>query len=125
MNAMGRPQAYTAAKAERIVEGIRKGLPYKLAAAAGGVSFNTFVRWRNDGSNPDGPAHFRQFLNQLRQAEAEAAGRLLGLIEKSAKTNWQAASWILERRHPDLFGKDAKPPTRPMLEFEMPIDDDD
>jgi len=89
------------------------------------VSYNTFIRWRNDGSNPDGQPHFRQFLNQLREAEAEAAGRLLGLIEKSAKTNWQAASWILEKRHPDLFGKDAKPPSRPLGEYEMTISDDD
>ena len=126
MNAMGRPQAYTAAKAARIVEAIKKGLPYKLAAAAGGVSYNTFIRWRNDGSNPDGPPHFVNFLNQVRQAEAAAAMRQLDLIEKAArKSNWQAAAWILERRHPDLFGKEAKPPARCLAEFEMPIDDDD
>ena len=126
MNATGRPQAYTAAKAARIVEAIRKGLPYKLAAAAGGVSYNTFVRWRNDGSTPDGLPRFREFLNQVRIAEAEAALRHLDLIEKAAKkANWQAAAWLLERRHPDLFGKDAKPPARPLSEFEMTIDDDD
>jgi len=125
MNGIGRPQAYSPEKAAKIIAAVRKGLPYKLAAAAGGVSYNTFIRWRNDGSNPDGQPHFRQFLNQLREAEAEAAGRLLGLIEKSAKTNWQAASWILEKRHPDLFGKDAKPPSRPLGEYEMTISDDD
>lgn len=125
MNGIGRPQAYTPAKAAKVIAAVRKGLPLKLAAAAGGVSFNTFVRWRNDGSNPDGPPHFRQFLNQLRQAEAEAAERYLALIEKSGKTNWQAAAWILERRYPDLFGKDAKPPSRPLAEFEMTISDDD
>lgn len=122
---MGRPQAYAPEKAAKIIAAVRKGLPYKLAAAAGGVSYNTFIRWRNDGANPDGPPHFRQFLNQLRQAEAEAAARLVGLIEKSAKTNWQAASWILERRFPDLYGKEAKPPARPLGEFEMTIDDND
>lgn len=125
MSGIGRPQAYTPEKAAKIIAAVRKGLPYKLAAAAGGVSYNTFIRWRNDGSNPDGPPHFRQFLNQLRQAEAEAAGRLLALIEKSGKTNWQAAAWILERRYPDLFGKDSKPPSRPLAEFEMTISDDD
>jgi transposase len=125
LNGIGRPQAYSPEKAAKIISAVRKGLPYKLAAAAGGVSYNTFIRWRNEGSNPSGAPHFRQFLNQLRQAEAEAAVRLLGLIEKSAKNSWQAASWMLERRHPDLFGKDAKPPSKPMLEFEIPISDDD
>jgi len=126
MSKTGRPQSYTPAKAARIVAAIKKGLPYKLAASAGGVSYNTFARWRNDGSNPDGPSHFREFLIAVRQAEAEAAMRFIGLIEKAAKkANWQAAAWMLERRHPDLFGKDAKPPTRPLLDFELPIDDDD
>ncbi len=125
MSKAGRPQAYTPAKAALIVQAIRKGLPLKLAAAAGGVSYNTFVRWRNDGSAPDAPPRFREFLNQVRKAEAEAAQRFIGLIEKAAKTQWQAASWMLERRHPDLFGKDAKPPARPLGEFEMSISDDD
>ena len=126
MNAMGRPQAYTAAKAGRIVAAIKKGLPYKLAAAAGGVSYATFVRWRNDGSNPDGQPHFREFCKQVRQAEAEAAMRFVSFIEQAAKkANWQAAAWMLERRHPDLFGKEAKPPARPFTEIDMPINDDD
>ncbi len=126
MSKTGRPNCYTPAKATRIVEAIRKGLPLKLAAAAGGVSYNSFVRWRNDGSAPDAPPHFRAFLGRVRQAEAEAAMRHLDLIEKAAKKlNWQAAAWMLERRHPDLFGKDVKPPTRPLGEFEMSISDDD
>lgn len=125
MSKAGRPQAYTPAKAALIVQAIRKGLPLKLAAAAGGVSYNTFVRWRNDGSATDALPKFREFLNQVRKAEAEAAQRFIGLIEKAAKTQWQAASWMLERRHPDLFGKDAKPPARPLGDFEMSIRDDD
>jgi transposase len=125
MSKTGRPQAYTPAKAARIVAAIKKGLPYKLAASAGGVSYNTFARWRNDGSNPDGPSHFREFLNQVRMAEADAAIRFVGLIETAAATHWQAASWMLERRYPDLYGKDAKPPERSLGDFEMPISDDD
>jgi transposase len=124
MNPTGRPQCFTPAKAARIVRAIRRGLPYKLAAAAGGVSFNTFVRWRNEGSKPDGVPHFRQFLNQVRRAEAEAAQRLFGLIEERAKEHWQAAAWLLERRHPDLFGKNAVPPDQPLGEFAVLIDDD-
>lgn len=124
MNGTGRPPCYTTAKAARIVKAIRRGLPYKLAAAAGGVSYNTFIRWRNEGTKPDSPPHFRQFLNQLRIAEAEAAERLVGLIEERAKDHWQAAVWILERRHPDLFRRDAAPPDRPLQEFAVIMEDD-
>ena len=113
MNSTGRPSCYTEAKAARIVKAIRKGLPLKLAAAAGGVSYNTFIRWRNDGSKSDAPPHFREFLNRVRRAEADAAQRLFGLIENRAKDHWQAAAWMLERRHPDLFRKDALPELPP------------
>ncbi|MFO1441532.1 MAG: hypothetical protein U1F81_24660 [Verrucomicrobiaceae bacterium] len=124
MNATGRPPCYTSAKAARIVKAIRRGLPYKLAAAAGGVSYNTFIRWRNEGTKPDSPPHFRQFLHQLRTAEAEAAERLVGLIEERAKDHWQAAAWMLERRHPDLFRRNAALPDRPLQEFAVTMEDD-
>jgi len=125
MNHTGRPTSFTAAKAGRIIKAIRRGLPYKLAAAAGSVSYNTFIRWRNDGSNPDAPRHLREFCHQIRIAEADAAQRFLSLIESAAKKNWQAAAWMLEKRHPDLFGKDAKPPARPMGEYDIHVSDDD
>jgi hypothetical protein len=62
-------------------------------------------------------------LHQLRTAEAEAAERLVGLIEERAKEHWQAAAWMLERRHPDLFGKNAAP-DQPLGGFEVLMDDE-
>ena len=125
MNRLGRPTTFTPAKATRIVEAIRQGVPFKLAAAAGGVSYNTFLRWRNDGSRPDAPRHLREFCHQVRNAEAEAAQRFLGLIEAAAERNWQAAAWILERRYPDIYGKNAKPPERPIRGDNLLIEYDD
>jgi transposase len=125
MKELGRPTSFTTAKANRIVVAIRRGLPFKLAAAAGGISYNTFVRWRNDGSSPNAPRHLREFCNQVRSAESEAAQRFLGLIEAAAERTWQAAAWMLERRHPDLFGKSAEPPSRGMMDIDLDIHDDD
>lgn len=125
MNRIGRPTSFTAAKATRIVAAIRRGIPFKLAASAGGVSYNTFVRWRNEGTHPDAPRHLREFCHHVRTAESEAAQRFLGLIEAAAERNWQAAAWMLERRHPDLFGKDAKPPSRPIMDNDLDVYDED
>ena len=124
---IGRPTSHTEDKAARIVEAIRQGMPYKLAASAGGVSYNTFVRWRNEGTNPNAPEHLREFSKQVREAEAEAAQRLYALIIEAAESGkkWQAAAWMLERRHPDLFGKDVKPPSRPIGNNELDIWDYD
>lgn len=125
MNPNGRPSSFTAAKARRIVEAIRRGLPYKLAASAGGVSYNTFVRWRNEGTRPKAPRQLREFRDQVRTAESEAARRFLGLIEAAAERNWQAAAWMLERRYPDLFGKSVEPPSRTIMNIDLDIQDDD
>jgi len=125
MNRTGRPTSFTAAKATRIVEAIRRGIPFKLAAAAGGVSYNTFARWRNEGTHPDSPRHLREFCHQVRTAESDAAQRFLGLIEAAAQRNWQAAAWMLERRHPDLFGKAAAAPSRALMDSDLDIYDDD
>jgi hypothetical protein len=125
MNHIGRPSSFTATKATRIVEAIRRGIPFKLAASAGGVSYNTFVRWRNEGTRPDAPRQLREFCNQVRTAESEAAQRFLGLIETAAERNWQAAAWMLERRHPELFGRSAEPPSRGMMDIDLDLHDDD
>jgi hypothetical protein len=125
MNRPGRPSSFTEAKAKRIVAAIRRGLPFKLAAAAGGVSYNTFVRWRNEGSNPNAPRYLREFCHQVRTAEAKAAQRFLSLIEAASERNWQAAAWMLERRYPDLFGKGASTPSWSLSDMDLEISDDD
>lgn len=125
MSSIGRPTSFTAAKASRIIESIRRGLPFKLAAAAGGISYNTFIRWRNEGSRPESARHLREFCHQVRVAESEAAERFLGLIETAAERNWQAAAWMLEKRYPDIFGKSAEPQDRPLGCEDLLIEYDD
>lgn len=125
MNPSGRPTSFNQRRADAIISAIRRGLPYKLAASAGGISYNTFVRWRNEGSSSDGPPHLREFCDGVRVAEFEAAQRFVGLIEKAAIKNWQAAAWMLERRHPDLFGKTAEPPNRAIMDNDLDVYDDD
>ena len=125
MSRKGRPTSFNRTRANQIVSAIRRGLPYKLAASAGGISYNTFIRWRNEGSSADAPAYLREFCHQVRNAEAEAAQRFLKLIETAARKNWQAAAWMLEKRHPDLFGKTATPPSRSLMDSDLCISDDD
>jgi hypothetical protein len=87
----GRPSKYTDETVARVVEGIKLGLTYELAASYAGISWDTFDRWRK------GKADFA-----LRISEAEGKGAALNMarINKEAQEGeWRAAAWIMEHRH--------------------------
>lgn len=48
----------------------------------------------------------------MAQAEAEAVWHMLEVIRRAADkalpNTWQAAAWLLERRHPDVYGQRAR-----------------
>ena len=89
-----------------LLTGIRAGMPYRLAAEAAGISETTFYAWQR-GVFPRGADKElkSQFSKELMRARAEAALKLLLIIQRAAHTDWRAAAWILERRFPEDFGK--------------------
>jgi len=105
----------------RVIQAIRVGATYELAAQYGGVSYRTFRNWVLRGEaeierreNPrvkagseqwDGEQPFVDFVQALRDAEGAAAVKWLALIDKAADTTWQAAAWKLERRYPSDYGR--------------------
>ncbi len=105
---MPRPSKFTPEAARTILTGIRVGLSYDLACQAAGVSFETFRQWRL-GKFPRGtdPEAKTAFLEGIERARGESALRLAGIISAAAPNDWKAASWMLERRFPADFGRDA------------------
>lgn len=98
-NEAGRPTKLTDEMQERICENIRRGLGYREAAVAAGISERTFYNWKSRGENAKSGIHL-QFLQALQEAEAIAELVLLEIIQNATKKDWRAATWILERRHP-------------------------
>lgn len=49
-----------------------------------------------------------EFSESIKKGRAEAEIRNLGLIQKAAKTTWQAAAWHLERSNPEDWGNKMK-----------------
>ena len=97
MAALGRRSKYTPETVKKICDGIRMGATYTHAAAYAGIHIDTFMHWRNTKS---------EFSEAVLVAEGEGALALLGRIQQSAKSgSWRAASWILERRHPESYGR--------------------
>lgn len=109
----GRPSLFTEEREAKIIDAIRRGLTYKGAAAYAGISYSTFHRWKTDGKsdfNLGVESVLCEFWKALQEANGEAQLRFVSNIGDSAgKGDWRAAAWMLERRFPDVWGKDAEP----------------
>ena len=100
---MGRPTKISKAVTDRVIEAIKSGATYELAAQYAGISYSTFNNWMLKGE--EGHKDFLQFLQQVKEAEGKAAITWLQMIDTAAAESWQAAAWKLERRYPQSYGK--------------------
>jgi hypothetical protein len=132
---MARPDNLTAEIAKRFVDAVRVGAPTELAVAAAGISMRTYYRWKERGeTNTSGK--YWQWWQDVKKAAADE--ELAGLAEiyqasrrqviaRETKTvtnsdgktvttvnetftpgEWQARSWLMERRHRQRWGRQAK-----------------
>lgn len=105
-----------------ILAAIRAGATYHHAAQAAGVSSNTFHDWLSkgraererldEGREPDEQqAQYVALLTDVESAGAQGVIVHLGHINTAARgtalrgPQWRASAWLLERRHPDDFGR--------------------
>lgn len=105
----GASTKFTRDTVERLLEAVRAGLPYHLAAEAAGISESTFYDWQRGkfprGLDEDQKALKSEFLEGLTRAKGDSALTLMQIIKDAAPEDWRAAAWILERRFPRDFGK--------------------
>ena len=93
----GLPTKRTPENLQKIVQAIKLGATYELAANYAGMSYETFNEWRKADV---------EVSEAIKQAEGQAAVLLLAKIEQAATDgNWQAAAWKLERRYPKMYGR--------------------
>jgi len=94
---MARPTKYTPETAKKITDAIRVGATFRLACMYGGISEDTFLRWRE---------RYADFADAIKEAEGAGAVGWLAKIEKAANEGvWQAAAWKMERRYPHEYGR--------------------
>lgn len=102
---VGRPCKLTKEVQAAICEGIELGLTYELAAAFGGIAYETFRRWMAQGQEEDS-GQFHAFYAAVKAAEAKGAAERMRIIRKAALEGaWQAAAWTQERRYPQMYGR--------------------
>jgi hypothetical protein len=87
-----------------ILEAMRRGATYRVAAAAAGVSQSTIFHWLRLGRRSKRGKFFK-FLKCLRQVQAQAlaacAARVMDAVDAG---DVKAAQWFLERRAPEDYG---------------------
>lgn len=92
---------------EQIVQILKLGHYIETAAAYAGISKQTLYNWLRRGAR-EKKGIYHDFHREVTRALAEAEIRELAYIDKSAKKgSWQAAAWILSRRFPKRWGKEA------------------
>lgn len=121
---MARPTKLTPEAQERICQAIRLGATYEHAAQRGGIGYSTLRDWVLRGEaeldrvadNPRASIRadeliYVEFSEALKEAESDGILANLAHIRKAAqgdednRPQWQAAAWLLERRHPNIYGR--------------------
>jgi len=100
----GRPSKLTPESQTRLLDAIRAGNHYEPACRYAGIGYSTFRTWMIKGEEQRS-GQFREFLEAVKQAEAEAEMSMVAVWQKEAVDNWQAARDFLERRFPERWGR--------------------
>ena len=94
-----------------IIDAILGGNYMETAAEYAGIHKSTLFDWlakgrdAQDGHNiPNGPL-YADFADAITRARAQVEVRMVGLVQKAAIDNWQAATWYLERTRPRTYGR--------------------
>ena len=117
---------------------LRRGSYIESAAAACGISKDTFYRWMKNGKSAQGNNLEKELSYAVLKSLAEAEMRDLEVIDKAAlgtpdrlaldengkilidtkgnaivaeyglSPNWKASAWRLERKFPDRWGRKSK-----------------
>lgn len=89
---------------DALLELVRQGCTHRVAAVRAGISEATFYRWRDKGQKAKS-GQWRDFYEQLQEAEAIAEAALTLQMRKHASTEWRANAWMLERRFKKTWGE--------------------
>ena len=83
----------------RVVQAIKLGATYDMAAKAGGVTSRTLRAWMADARRNGEGSPFFKLRGDVLAADGASGINALACIQKAAKDGkWQAAAWLLERK---------------------------
>lgn len=96
---MSRPSKFTPERRRAIVQAMRLGATYEIAADSAGVTRKTLWSWIKKAQEKNAPKSYVTFLHEVKKATADCAlNDLKTLQEEAIKGNWKCSAWRLERR---------------------------
>ena len=105
---MGRRTKLNKDVCDKICVELREGCSLEGAAEAAGISSSAFFNWMKRGSKSKSGIYV-EFVEAIKKADAEGQTSLIKEVRTAArKGQWQAAAWLLERKWPNLWGKQEK-----------------
>ena len=94
-----------AGRMARLRDAIIVGNTIETACNLAGISRKSYYRWLKEAEDAPEGHILRQFRDTVKEARAEAAHRMLMIIQKAAMKDWRAAAWFLERRYPEDWSR--------------------
>jgi transposase len=110
---------------QEFLEYLAHGHYVEVAAELAGFSKRTIYNWLERGKA--GEPEYAAFLHAVKAAEAKAEHELLSNVRKASKLPqfWAAGMTILERRHPERWGKRSDDSSGPKVVVQVGIRDSD
>jgi transposase len=104
---IGRPPKLTHEMIEKIADLIVIGKPISVAANLAGISESTIYRWLAMGKKKGANKIYRDLVERVYEACEFSEFEALQVLRQATLegSNWRAAAWILERRHPEKYAK--------------------
>ena len=100
----GRPPKYNDPKViEALCSVLSSGATLAAACRKARISYRAVRNWVIAGESGD--EKYVHFFQELKKAEADNEIELVKDVRIAAKTQWQAAAWLLERRYPKRYGR--------------------
>lgn len=106
----GRESLLTPEFIDNLAKVVATGVTWAVAAQAVGIGESTIHHWRAQGADDieaDKDSPYRQLVEALTRAEAEAEQVLVEVIRAHSALDWRAAAFLLERRRPERWAKRA------------------
>jgi len=98
----GRPSKLNKQIKKRLIDAISRGSYLEPACRAAGIHYATFRAWMKKGEQAKS-GQFREFYEEVIQAEAEAEQEMIKQWQAQIPTDWRAAKDFLARRYPERW----------------------
>ena len=111
---IGRPPLLTSEMIEELCDMVIQGKSIAHSATLCGISESTIYRWLAMGRKPGAEAIYVELVERMGEAVEMSEFEALQVIRKASSEpqHWRSAAWILERRHPEKYGKREVPTTQ-------------